>query len=79
KGLQCSVCHPETSVSVPTAPETAETVETAAEAVKTTGADAMTTPQQDGFEEPEKKSIPGYTALLLAFAGVLAYVIRRTR
>jgi len=85
KGLQCSVCHPETSVSVPTVSETAETaetaetVETAAEAVKTTGADAMTTPQQDGFEKPEKKSIPGYTALLLTFAGVLAYVIRRTR
>jgi hypothetical protein len=72
--LSCSVCHPETSV-----PAVAESLKTPAtgEVVETPATTAT-----EG-EEPEsaetEKSIPGYTASLLAVVGLLAYAVRRMR
>jgi hypothetical protein len=67
RGLDCSVCHPESSAIAAVTPElieTAEMAETAApEDVEPTGEDA----------------VPGFGVVLLAVAGIVAYIVRRMR
>jgi len=91
--LHCSVCHPETSATVtaattetaitavrktPDASETTDAVVAAGTVGTAAEAAAETEAPQEGGDETEKKT-PGYEATLLAIAGVLAYIVRRTR